>query len=102
MHNYLKTKVRLEKKERRAVDRGEEHALHSAQAGCEGKRKFTTFDEAHRNLSRNTDTKLPGRLNTYKCKVCHHYHNGRSNIQTGVHRKHVAEVAVIADIVEES
>ncbi len=92
MTSYLRSKVRQDKKDRRAFDRGEEDRRHAEQAGCEGKRKFTTFEEAHNNLSRNTDTKLPGRLNTYKCKVCHTYHNGRSNNQTGVHKKHVAEV----------
>jgi hypothetical protein len=82
MASYLRSKVRTDKKDRRAVVRNAETELQAAQAGCVGKRKFDSYSEARRNLPRSTsDGKgVGGRMNSYKCRICHGYHNGHSNI----------------------
>lgn len=74
--SFLRGKIR-DKKNEAARALADEKA---AQAGCVGKRKYESFEEANRNITHNTDTKLPGRLRAYKCKICHGYHIGRSMV----------------------
>lgn len=76
MSGYLRSKIRGS--QRMTEIELQLQAERSKMSGCEGKRPFTSFDEARRNIPKAVEGKSSGKLWAYKCPACHAYHIGRT------------------------